>query len=95
MALAETASAQGSAQVPRDAGTPAATPAPAPPAPPAAPVDLETGFVPDPAVLQGRTQGSQPVAGMVPEDQREACRGFVGSSPSRVLRFQTLSLIHI
>lgn len=86
---AETASAQASAQAPRDAGTPAATAVTPAPAPPAAPVDLETGFVPDPAVLQGRTQGSQPVAGIVPADQREACRGFVGSSPTRVLRFQT------
>lgn len=52
-------------------------------------VHLETGFVPDPAFLEGRTVGAQPLAAIVPEGQREACRGFAGTAPTHVLRFDT------
>jgi hypothetical protein len=47
-------------------------------------VHLSTGFIPDPAALQGRASGARPAATLA-----EHCTGFVGASPSHVLSLDT------
>lgn len=47
-------------------------------------VHLRTGFVPDPAVLQGRAHGARPASSLAPQ-----CAGFVGDAPNHVLVLDT------
>ncbi|UJR86016.1 hypothetical protein [Sandaracinus amylolyticus] len=47
-------------------------------------VHLRTGFIPDPAVLEGRATATRPASELA-----SACTGFVGTSPSHVLALDT------
>lgn len=47
-------------------------------------VHLATGFIPDPAVLEGRATGVRPASTLAAQ-----CSGFVGTSPSHVLSLDT------
>lgn len=47
-------------------------------------VHLATGFIPDPAVLEGRASGVRPASTLA-----EHCTGFVGTAPSHVLTLDT------
>jgi hypothetical protein len=47
-------------------------------------VHLATGFVPDPAILEGRAGGSRPATELSPQ-----CPGFVGARPNHVLALDT------
>jgi hypothetical protein len=80
------------AATPRIGGARTTSPSTAPTAQPVVPglsvagatVSLSTGFVPDPAVIDGRARGARDAASLAPQ-----CPGFVGDSASHLLALDT------